>query len=160
MNIFDIVGRVGLLERFGPKVHVVQDESSCWEWQAHVNSHGYGGIRVKVWPGKWRNMHAHRLSYLLAYGECPDGAFICHRCNNSRCIRPDHLYAGDSYSNQADRRLAGNRPASKLTPQAIPLIVEWHREGVSLSEIGRRLGVSPGAIGHVVAGETWKEVPR
>ena len=45
-------------------------------------------------------MGAHRASFLLAYGTEPE--VVYHRCNVPNCVRPDHLYAGDSETNLID----------------------------------------------------------
>lgn len=36
---------------------------------------------------------AHRLSYMLTYGDPPQGYEIHHLCHNRRCIEPTHLVA-------------------------------------------------------------------
>jgi len=62
----------------------------CIEWTGKLNPGGYGYIYAykKVWT-------AHRLSYLVNKGFLPDSLYICHKCNNKKCINPEHLYAGD-----------------------------------------------------------------
>jgi len=64
----------------------VDQTSTCWVWRASVNSKGYGLISI---DGR---LHlAHRVSYLWAKGEIPDGYQIDHLCFEKRCVRPDHL---------------------------------------------------------------------
>lgn len=33
------------------------------------------------------------MAYWFAYGEIPEGHVIHHRCENKRCVNPDHLEA-------------------------------------------------------------------
>ncbi|MBT8085976.1 MAG: HNH endonuclease [Woeseia sp.] len=53
----------------------------------------------------------HRLMYEIAYGEIPQGAFICHHCDNPPCCNPAHLYAGNAKTNQRDARERNRRDA-------------------------------------------------
>ncbi|RPI81293.1 MAG: hypothetical protein EHM34_08830 [Nitrosopumilales archaeon] len=38
----------------------------------------------------------------------PIGAYICHKCDNPKCVNPDHIYAGTPQTN-ADDMVARNR---------------------------------------------------
>ncbi len=70
-------------------------DTRCWEWTGGIDKSGYGRFS---WEGK--TMGAHRASFLLAYGEQPE--VVCHKCGVRHCVRPDHLYAGDTESNLID----------------------------------------------------------
>ena len=73
-------------------------DSRCWLWEGGIGKSGYGKF---YWEGK--TMGAHRASFLLAHGTQPE--IVCHRCNVPSCVRPDHLYAGDSETNLIDQML-------------------------------------------------------
>lgn len=68
----------------------------CWIWLRSTIK-GYGSICVN---GK--TQLAHRVAYKEAFGEIPEGAFICHTCDTPLCVNPAHLYAGDAKTNQRD----------------------------------------------------------
>jgi len=70
-------------------------DTRCWEWTGCKDKGGYG----KFTAGG-RTFRAHRLSFLLATGQEPE--VVCHRCNNRACVRPDHLYAGNTITNLLD----------------------------------------------------------
>lgn len=80
----------------------VEEEGACTVWQGGVNSKGYGTISV---AGK--NLYVHRVMYALMKGPVPDGVFVCHHCDNRRCIKPDHLFLGHPIDNYEDMRLKG-----------------------------------------------------
>lgn len=70
----------------------------CWEWQASSrNSRGYGAIGVNSHP-----QLAHRVAWEVWNGPIPEGMHVLHRCDNRRCIRPDHLFLGTHLDNMRD----------------------------------------------------------
>ncbi len=89
-----------LLSRFRDKYTVVN--SGCWEWQAALNIDGYGSLRV---GHDW--IRAHRVSYMLHVGAIPKNKCVLHKCNNTRCVNPSHLYVGTPKDNTRDSINAG-----------------------------------------------------
>lgn len=83
-------------KRFSKKFKINQ-ESNCWEWIGSFTSGGYGNFFS---GGKL--YRAHRYSYQLFVGEIPDNGVIMHRCDNVKCVNPDHLTAGTAKLNNID----------------------------------------------------------
>lgn len=67
----------------------------CWEWQAVLDTKGYGCFSA----GKGRSTKAHRIAYEFAVGEIPEGLVIHHRCFNRACVNPMHLEVMTQYQN-------------------------------------------------------------
>jgi HNH endonuclease len=132
----------------------------CWEWKNGLN-HGYG----RAYHDK-RRWGAHQLSYFFTHGSIPDGLFICHKCDNPKCVNPDHLYAGTGRDNMRDRTERGRfSPArgersgmARLTEEQVKWIRKVHLPNdkkFGARPIARRLGVGRTTVRWVVKGETW-----
>jgi hypothetical protein len=65
---------------------VDKDDYSCWEWTGGKDSDGYGRVKYE---GK--RQQAHKLSYIIHFGEVPKGLIVARTCNNKLCVNPSHL---------------------------------------------------------------------
>src|SRR5687768_6309426 len=70
-----------IAERFWEKVDK-RGPNDCWEWQGSLDRKGYGQIKLR----SYKRGQSHRVSYELTYGAIPDGALVCHKCDNPRCV--------------------------------------------------------------------------
>lgn len=102
------------VERF--KFLTKREQNGCLEWQGAIATNGYGQT-------KWNRVYfsAHKFSWTLHRGKVPDGMLVLHKCDNKRCVDPDHLYIGTVKQNTADAIARGQiktgtaHPMSKLT---------------------------------------------
>lgn len=56
-----------------------------------------------------------RVVWEQAFGPIPEGLLVCHHCDNSRCIRLDHLYLGTQRDNMQDRLRRDRNPNTLKT---------------------------------------------
>lgn len=66
--------------------------TDCLIWQLAIDRDGYGQVKVgSRTDGTRRQMKAHRLAWINANGEIPEGALVNHRCRQKDCVNPEHL---------------------------------------------------------------------
>lgn len=148
----------------------VQKTDTCWVWSGARNSGGYGQFKF---DGK--QQAASRVSYVLAHGPIEPGLFVCHRCDNRACVRPDHLFLGTPQDNRDDCERKGRhaigartRPETRakgeqhararLTDEKVREIRRRLEAGDSLGFLAARFGVTKVAIRFIGMRRTWKHV--
>ena len=136
----------------------VDAETGCRNLSIRPDASGYP---VFGWGGKKRK--AHRVAYELSRGPIPEGMFVCHRCDNRRCIEPTHLFIGTNADNTADRNSKGRQAkgersgAAKLTEAQV---IQIRSAAGTHREIAERFGVAPTTIANIRNGENWTHVKR
>ena len=103
-------------ERFWTKVNVEgptirKELGPCSIWTGALNHKGYG----QFWDGN-KHRSAAQVAWEMGHGELfPVGKISCHHCDNPGCVRWEHIYAGDNFTNQQDRVKRGRHNFASLT---------------------------------------------
>ena len=143
----------------------VNKTDGCWEWTGGLSSAGYG----RATSAFRRTDYAHRIAWREAHGEIPVGMFVCHTCDNPKCVRIDHLFLGTPKDNAQDMAKKGRsfaqahpervargekhssvvrrdmRPrgessgTSKLTAADVLFIIEEAKKGATVRAIAKKL---------------------
>lgn len=148
------------LNRFNSKWKI-NEVSGCWDWTASVAGKGYGQIKL---PGQRRQVYAHRVAYLIHKGEIPLGKNVCHTCDNTRCVNPQHLWLGSTAENQADmaqkgRSLYGERNArAVLTEKSVRQIRALLDAGLSQDFIAKTFGIQQMQVSRIKRRLHWKHI--
>lgn len=123
-----------------------------WIWTGSTfKANGYGQFNA----GRGKMRTAHRASWELCRGAIPDGLWVLHKCDNHRCVNPDHLFLGTRADNIADMVAKKRHFRPKLTEEAAAEIRRLSDAGMSYAEIGRRFGISDTQAGNVAKGRQW-----
>ena len=129
----------------------------CWLWTGYLNISGYGRLSI---GGKMKL--AHRASYEFYVGPIQDGLCVCHKCDNPKCVNPDHFFLGTINDNTQDmikkgRKVSAKRPGemhnnAKLTDAAV---AEARASSLPLHVLAKKYGVSPSTMSVARNGKTW-----
>lgn len=107
-----------------------------------------------------RSQLAHRISFELFNGPIGRDLFVCHKCDNRQCLRPDHLFLGDNSDNMQDASQKGrlNIAARKMTDDAVRnLRFRFDRSKHTVATWANELGVSTTAVSLALRGKTYRQ---
>lgn len=145
------------------------DPDKCWEWESKLTNGGYGQFKFYDKKNKQKTTGAHRISFIFYKGEIPEGMFVCHSCDNPRCVNPKHLWLGTAADNNADKvsknRQArhihknGNILGRKVNDQQVKEIREKYKTGkYSQRDLGKEYSVVHATICQIVNHKTRKDL--
>jgi hypothetical protein len=146
-----------LRDRFWTKV---RKGASCWEWTGAVNAQGYGLVNDRNGGGC---KLAHRVSYAWAHGD-PGSLCVLHKCDNPRCVNPEHLLLGTRAENQRDMAAKGRASRgeehchAKLREDDVREIRRLVAAGHTQKGVAGRFGVQPNAISRIVNRRRWGHI--
>jgi hypothetical protein len=156
--------------------------NGCWEWQGKISKNGYGYIQHKK-----KHMLTHRTSYETFIENIPFGLCVCHKCDNKKCINPEHLFLGTHKDNIQDAKEKGRLPDQrgrkhseetlkklklrrrpdkrgekhhlcKLTEKDVKEIRELLKLNFKQKEIGCRYGVDQSVISQIKHKKSWAHI--
>lgn len=145
-----------LRDRLMAKVVIPDDPDDCWGWIGSVSADGYANIR-----DAGTTTHASRAAFKVLIGPIPEGTSVLHRCDNSLCCNPRHLYAGTQSQNMRDRierrgSWEGEKnPNARLTQADVDAI---RGDSRTHQEIALDYGVSRQTITKIKSHERWSRV--
>lgn len=132
---------------------VVSELGECWETVRNRMQFSY----------KNRHINGHRIAYTITKGEIPKGMIVRHKCDNTKCINPDHLELGTHEDNMRDRSERGrtaqgeSHHASKLNNQTAMEVYKLNGTQ-SLTETAKRYGITKQSVFKIWNKTSWKHI--
>lgn len=147
------------IDRFLANTHL--RGTGCWAWEGSLTSHGYGQISIngKMWK-------AHRLAYVLRYGEIPEGQCVLHACDNRKCVNPEHLHLGTRGDNNREAKERGRNArgirhgSAKLTESQVARARNGPSAWGHYRTLAEEFGVTTHTVWRVATGRTWCGVSK
>ncbi len=127
--------------RFAAKVNR-RGDGECWLWTASGIPGGHGQMMMGSRPNA-RPYYAHRIAWVIAHGEIPDGMAVLHRCDVPRCVNPAHLFLGDQDANMKDAARKGRLSIARKVNRAnkAAAIAKYIAGGVTQDDLALEFGV-------------------
>lgn len=141
--------------------YIKLDENGCWVWQKAKHKQGYGNFSYKR-----KCLLAHRVSWMLHYGELDKDILVLHKCDNPPCVNPEHLFLGTDRDNVKDsiskgrftRAKGEGQWFSKLTDENVLEIRKMAFEGIMQKDIAKKFGMDWRHIGAIIRKQSWKHI--
>lgn len=137
------------------------DANGCWNFQGPLDQDGYGKITLKggTFP-------AHRLiAHITIKPLMKPTEIIAHKCDNRKCINPEHLFVTTALGNVQDRdaKQRGARGEkcynAKLKTEDVLRIRSLYAEGLSFSKIQKQYPfITIGNVQAILMRKTWKHI--
>lgn len=144
------------IERFWQKTF--KRENGCWEHPWDVNTMGYGRHWNCAANSDRKRYLAHRYSWMITHGDLPTTVRVCHKCDNTLCVNPEHLFLGTDSDNQIDRVMKWRHNTRKLTVEDVLEIRKRRTAGEFLHTIAKDFGVHLGTVHDIATRKTWKTI--
>lgn len=138
------------VNRFYDKVSF--QTNGCLEWSGSINNKGYGEIRINC-----KKFFAHRASWIIHNGPIPNhhdyhGLCVLHKCDNRKCVNPEHLFLGTNYENILDMHKKKRRKYTRKLEYEYQNIRDLYNNGWTQKKISENYGTSKNLIFRVVNG--------
>lgn len=124
--------------------------TGCWEWNSGKDASGYGMFHFNS-----RCHRAHRASWILHKGPIPVGMIVCHKCDNTKCVNPDHLFIGTYKDNMDD---CVNKGRSSLMFLTADVVLKIRADQRHYSEISEAFGITKRYVYMIKNREIWKSI--
>lgn len=130
----------------------------CWEWIGCDNGNGYGAFNLdnkKVYP--------HILSFILHRGKT-NGLLVCHKCDNPKCLNPNHHFLGTDKDNSLDRDIkqrtakGEKNGTAKISEQFVLEIRDKFQKGVRQKDLVIEYGLGSTQIHRIVKRKRWQHL--
>lgn len=157
--------KIPAIDRFSTK-YEIDPVTGCWNWIKSCDGQGYG----QFWSGS-KLMRSHRWAYNYYKGNLSQNLCVCHKCDNIKCVNPDHMFLGTQDDNLKDMTNKGRRALdtaknrntargerqgrSKLTEEQVREILTFNG---NQHDIARKFNVTHSLISSIKLRKVWKHL--
>lgn len=148
----------GLMERFEQKF-VPEPNTGCWIWTAAVKRTPSQDYLLPWFYLDKSPTSGARASWVIYKGEDPKNKHVLHKCHNSLCVNPDHLYLGTHSENMRDKKIASRaRGSNGATDLSVVRKIKGADQARSSKSVAVEFGVSPTTVQRIRNSARWAHV--
>ena len=140
------MGNSLLKQRF-EKYIMPEPNTGCWFWLATHFKSGYPQFFWGRENGKEKTVKGHRAAWRIYKGEITENLMVLHKCNNRKCVNPEHLYLGNHAQNMKDRDDCGHtskwdkRYNFKRNDELVAKVMDLKNRGFISDDIAKELNI-------------------
>ncbi len=135
----------------------VAKTNCCWEWVGAKDKKGYGKF-----ASKGLSPRAHRAAFEIFVQPIPNGLQVLHKCDNTSCVNPNHLYMGTHADNMRDKKERGhteygeNNYHAILNRGQVEKIKQLYSTGeYKQIDLAKMFSISQPTISAIIIGRVW-----
>lgn len=129
-------------------------KNGCIEWKKCLNKFGYG-----VFIRKKKYYYAHRYFYEKKNGKIPNKMCALHKCDNRKCINPDHIFIGtraDNCRDMGDKRRSPSGIKNHMSKITEKQALKIRSDPRIYKEISIEYQICQATVSNIKTKKTWK----
>jgi hypothetical protein len=143
----------------------IEKKDGCWIWRGGLNSMGYGQFHI----GNGKMALCHRLSWVVHRGPIDGDLCILHKCDNPKCVNPDHLFIGTMKDNMQDKankkrnlkNIGEYSCQHKLTDCEATEIRKLYKRATrnfNIQSLAKKYNIGQTTVWEILNGRAWKHL--
>lgn len=150
-----------VFDRFSEKYYVCEN-TGCWIWTCSLFKRSFTDKDDRAaFNINKEKLQAARYSYSYYKGEIKKGMFICHHCDNKKCVNPDHLFEGTQKDNILDlvkKKLHAYGQRHGMTKLSNKIVLNIYNSELPVKKIVEKTGVPRTTVRNIKNGITWSHL--
>ena len=134
--------------------------NGCLEWTGSIDkSTGYGYVIFES-----EKIGSHRAAFEVFKEQSIEGKQVLHKCDNRKCVNPDHLFLGTIQDNMKDKVSKGRQTrgstfkTAKVNEKQVLVFRSLKKSGFFNKELASLFQISVRHMARITSGDRWKHV--
>ena len=124
----------------------IDKSGDCWLWIPKTNDK-YGLFNWANEYGKTKRAH---VAAWLIYKGSTNGLNVCHSCDNTKCVNPNHLWLGTQKDNLQDMTKKNRRFVKFNNKTKKEIINLWKTKMFTQVDLSKRFNISRAHVQNII----------